>query len=280
MSSRFDRAIAKVQRLLVLGPGHRAPLTPSASRRPDDPRPSSTRVRWLGAVAAVAVPIAFAGALVAVREPLERSLSLLMVIPVLGFALVGGARLAIVSAVVGALAFDVFHTVPYYSFDIDQSAYIVEMVILLGVGVLTGLIASTAQRALAGAGVRLRELEAFTEFLEHIRPNEPERMIEQGRSSIEHVLLAASCTWRPGYRGTAAPTLQPSGTIVATNALLAHGLDDRRLPSQIEIPVGVPPNEHGRMTVHSVGAETSIEERRTAVAIASALGRLLDHPVA
>ena len=75
-----------------------------------------------------------------------------------------------------------------------------------------------------------------------------------------------------------APTLQRSGTFSASSAATAQHLDERALPSQIEIPVGRPPREHGRIIVNCSDAEVSIEERRTAAAMAAALGRLLGPP--
>lgn len=76
---------------------------------------------------AVVAPAAFAGLLVPMRDSLAQSRSLLMVVPILVVAVAGGARLATVAAVSGALAFDVFHTRPYYRLPINQTADIVEM---------------------------------------------------------------------------------------------------------------------------------------------------------
>jgi len=232
----------------------------------------------LGVVAAVVAPIAFAALLIPARDPLTQSLSLLMVLPILVVAVAGGARLATIAAISGALAFDVFHTEPYFRFAIDQAADLVEMTMLLIVGILTGVIASSAQRALAGASARRRELDAVTEFLDHLDADRPDDMVDGARASIEKTLLARSSTWRAGYRCTAAPTLQRSGTFSASSAMTAHQLHERALPAQIEIPVGRPPREHGRIIVNCSDAEVSIEERRTAAAMAAALGRLLGSP--
>ncbi len=48
----------------------------------------------------------------------------------------------------------------------------------------------------------------------------------------------------------------------------------------LEIPVGRPPQEHGRFLVRTTSAEISVEERYAAASIASTLGRLLDVPTA
>lgn len=275
MNHYFDRTIEHVRQLLVLGPAQRRSKAPAPSSRPDDRRSRSSRATSAGVIGAAVAPIAFAALLIPGRDALSESLSLLMVLPIVVVAVVGGARLATIAAISGALAFGVFHTEPYYRFAIDLTADVVEMAVLLIVGILTGVIASSAQRALAGASARRRELDAVTEFLDRVDDNRPDDMIDAARSSIQAILQARSSTWRAGYRGTAAPTLQRSGAFSATNAVISHQIDQRALPSQIEIPVGQPPREHGRIIVSGSGADVSIEERRTAATIAFTLGRLL-----
>jgi K+-sensing histidine kinase KdpD len=274
--SPLDGTLRRIQRLLTLGPGTPPPDRAPVPAHPERRHPDNT-VRTLGAFAtATVLPLAFGALLIPVREQLSQSISLLMVLPVLVIALLGGRRLGIVAALSAAIAFDVLHTQPYYRPTIDDPDDIVETIVLLVIGITAGYLAESAQTAIVAARIRRKELAAMTNFLEHIgTPISGEELAEHASASILSLLDARECIWRPDYRGTASPVLKPDGTLSSTHV----GDWDQGggvLPSTIEIPVGYPPAELGRFIVRTNHRTTiSLEERRAAATIATTLARCI-----
>lgn len=274
--SPLDHTLRRIQRVFVLGPGAPAPdpepvpAFPGQRRRPD-----TARV-LVAVVAAVALPIAFGAALIPARDHVSQSVSLLMVLPVLVVALLGGRRLGSVAALSAAVTFDVFHTQPYYRPTIDDPDDIVETVVLFAIGVTIGYLAESAQRAVVAARVRRDELTAVTNFIRHIGTSIPgEQLVEHAGNSIVSLLDAHECVWRHDYKGTASPVLQTDGSL---QSALPGGGDEGggTLPLTIEIPVGQPPTEHGRFVVRTnQRASVSLEERRAAATIAVTLARCI-----
>lgn len=274
--SPLDQALRRIQRMLTVDtspPPHDpepVPAYPGQRRRPNT-------ARGLAALAAAtALPIAFGVALIPLRSHISQSISLLMVLPVLVVALLSGRRLGTVAALAAAATYDVFHTQPYYRATIDDPDDIVETIVLLAIGITTGYLAESAQRAVVVARVRREELTAVTNFIEHIGTGVPaEELADRASSSIVSLLDAHECVWRPNYRGTASPVLQPDGSL--QSALPGGGgAGGGTLPLTIEIPVGQPPIEHGRFIVRTNRrASVSLEERRAAATIATTLARCI-----
>lgn len=225
---------------------------------------------------ATMLPVAFGAALIPLREPLSQSISLLMVLPVLIVALLGGGRLGTIAALAAAVAFDLFHTQPYYRPTIDDPDDIVETVVLLAIGITTGYLAQAAQSAVVAARVRGKELAAVTNFLELIgTPIPGEALAEHASASILSLLDARECVWRHDYKGTASPVLRPDGTLTSVTF---SDWDEGGgiLPGSVEIPVGYPPSEFGRFIVQTNRrANVSLEERRAAATIATTLARCI-----
>ncbi len=272
----FDGALRGIQRLLALGP-RTPPPDPAPVPAHPERRQSESTVRTMAAVAvATLLPVTFGAALIPLREQLSQSISLLMVLPVLVVALLGGRRLGTIAALSAAIAFDVFHTQPYYQPTIDDPDDIVETVALLAIGITAGLLAESAQTAIVAARVRRRELAAMTNFLEHIGTSIPgEELARHASASILGLLDARECVWRPDYKGTASPVLKHDGTL---NSLRVGDWDEGGgiLPGTIEIPVGYPPVEFGRFIVQTDRhANVSLEERRAAATIATTLARCI-----
>ena len=274
--SPLDRSLRQIQRIFLLGPGAPAPDPEPVPAYPGQ-RGRTSRARVVVAVvAATTLPIAFGAALIPLRGHLSQSISLLMVLPVLVVALVAGRRLGTLAALAAAATYDVFHTEPYYRPTIDDPDDIVETIVLLLIGITTGYLAESAQRAVVAARVRREELTAVTNVLEHIGTSVPgEELAEHASNSIVSLLGAQECVWRPDYKGTASPVLQPDGSL--QSALPGSGGEGGgTLPLTIEIPVGQPPTEHGRFIVRTNRrASVSLEERRAAATIATTLARCI-----
>ena len=270
-----------VERYFAFGPSRRIPTaTATASAHPDGRLHRSVRHEVAIVVASVVVPVAVGAALIPFREELSQSIGLLMAIPVLLMAALAGPRSAAIAAIVAAFAFDVLHTVPYHRLTIDDPDDIVETLALLSIGLLAGVLAQRADRTERSARVRARELDAVIDFVVSTTSSSPpDRMVTDAGASVGALLSAASVDWRPGYRGAVGGVLQADGSL-ATPAASNHDARrsrDAALPSTIEIPVGTPPTEFGRFVVRcGDDARVSLEERRTAAAIAIVLAGVLD----
>jgi K+-sensing histidine kinase KdpD len=274
--SHLDRALLAIQRTFLLG-GKTPPPNPAPV--PDQPgqrRPRSTSRTVAASLGAATLSVVFGAVLIPMRSPLGQSVSLLMVLPVLVVALLGGRRLGVVAALAAALTYDVFHTQPYYRPTIDDPDDIVETIVLLAIGITIGYLAESAQRAVVAARIRREELTAVTDFLERVGTSiSGDQLAARAGDSITRLLDARSYEWLPGYRGTANPVLRSDGSLVA--AVVGDRTDGGgALPATIEIPVGHPPNDHGRFVVRTnPRADVSLEERRAAATIAGALARCI-----
>lgn len=274
--SPLDHTLRRIQRVFTLGTSapppdpKPIPAYPGQRRRPDTAR------ILVAVAAAVSLPIAFGASLIPLRDHISQSISLLMVLPVLVVALLAGRRLGTVAALAAAATYDVFHTEPHYRPTIDDPDDIVETIVLLAIGITIGYLAESAQRAVHAARVRREELAAVTNFIQHIGTAiAGEELVEHAGNSIVSVLDAHDCVWRPDYKGTASPVLQPDGSL--QSALPgSDGEGGGTLPLTIEIPVGHPPTEYGRFVVRTNRrASVSLEERRAAATIATTLSRCI-----
>lgn len=271
----LDETLRRIERILLLGP---AAPTPDRAPVPAQPGRHQRRRTARSAVViatTVAFPVAFGIALIPFRDHIAQSVSLLMVLPVLVIALLAGRRLGMLAALAAAVAFDVFHTQPYNRLTIDDPDDVIETIVLLAIGVTIGYLAESAQRAVVAARVRRAELDAVTDFLEHIGTEiSAEELAQHASTSIVRLLDARECVWHPRYHGTASPVLRPDGTLASNLSRPATG--GGVLPPTVEIPVGRPPLEHGRFLVRTGGrAVVSLEERRAAAIIAATLGRCI-----
>jgi K+-sensing histidine kinase KdpD len=274
--SPLDGTLRRIQRLLTLGPSTPLPDRASVPTIPERRRSESTTRTVIAVAVATMLPVAFGAALIPLREELSQSISLLMVLPVLVVALLGGRRLGTLAALSAAVTFDLLHTQPYYRPTIDDPDDIVETIVLLAIGITAGYLADSAQTAIVAARVRRKELAAVTDFLEHIgTPIAGEELAHHASASILSLLDARECVWRPDYKGTASPVLKPDGTL---SSLRVGDWDEGGgvLPSTIEIPVGHPPAEFGRFIVQTNRRmSVSLEERRAAATIATTLARCI-----
>lgn len=274
--SPLDHALRRIQRVFTLGISTPPPEPEPVPAYPGERRRPHTARVLVAAAAVVALPVGFGAALIPLRIHISQSISLLMVLPVLVVALLAGRRLGTLAALAAAATYDVFHTQPYYRPTIDDPDDIVETVVLLAIGITAGYLAESAQRAVVAARVRRRELTAVTNFLEHIGTTIPgEELAQHASSSIVSLLDAHECVWRPDYKGTASPVLQPDGSL---QSVMRGGREGggSTLPPTIEIPVGHPPTEHGRFIVRTKHrSNVSLEERRAAASVATTLARCI-----
>jgi K+-sensing histidine kinase KdpD len=102
------------------------------------PKESSGIAISVGAI----VAIALAGLLVPLRDWLApTNVALLLAIVVVGAAMLGGRLAGASTSVAASLAFDFFHTQPYYSLRIDKREDVIASVLLLVLGLSVGELA-------------------------------------------------------------------------------------------------------------------------------------------
>jgi hypothetical protein len=97
----------------------------------------------LGVGLGVLTAILVAGLLVPVRDWIGASnVALVLAIVVVGAAMLGGRLAGAITSLAAAIAFDFFHTEPYYSLRIDKREDIIAAVLLLVIGVSVGQLAA------------------------------------------------------------------------------------------------------------------------------------------
>lgn len=264
------RVMQRIQRGAWLepdrGPGAKSP----APDRPGEATPVGVRA-WLGATVAVVAPLVVAGGLVAVRDAIGGAASLVMVLPVLAVSVATGARAGALAALVGAAAYGVLLTEPYYRFTIADTDDVVETVVLLAIGLVVGALSDRSRRDRSITGARGREVDAVTGFLHDLSTaSEIDGVTAAAERAISTLLSARSCEWRAGYHGTVGSVLRPDGSLSTGTSAPAVGSGLDVLPAVVEIPVGTAPAELGRFVVRAdPEAAVSIEERRAAVGVAA-----------
>ena len=222
-------------------------------------------------------PIVVAGLLVSLRDELvSTNLALILVVVVVLAAAVGGRLAGAVTAVTAALSFDFFLTKPYLSLKVETSNDVETVLILLGVGLLVGAVASRGRRA-------EREREQAADAISCV--HRVADLVARGASladvadavtrELRALLGLHDCFLEfPPFLYTM-PRLERGGNVVASEqrwfasgiALSADG---------IELPVLAQGVEAARFVlIGDPAVAVTIEERVAAVALADQLGTSL-----
>jgi K+-sensing histidine kinase KdpD len=288
VSRRFD---AWVRSLMYYQAGRHGPASrqgPARRRRPVGPGRSSgppeqpvrddtvdRLARSIAYVAAVVLPVLACLAMVVVRDDIDRSTAaLVLVLPVVLVAVIGGTGPATLAAAVSSLSFDVFLTRPYYRAEIHAAEEVEATLILLVVGVAVGQLVARETRSRVRSTVRAGQLDALVAVVTAAARglSEPE-LAARAESALTDLLDLRAAHWSPGYHGVAHPVLSRTGALVDESGP-AIPPDDVRLPAAgVELPVTADDRELGRFVlVPAHRVPVSREERRVAVAIADAFG--------
>src|SRR4051794_7282127 len=124
----------------------------------------ATRLR-LAYLAAIVVPLAVGALMIPLRDELDQSTALILVVPVLLVALAGGIGPGLLAALSATVTFDVLLTRPYFGFAIHGDDDVVAAVTLLLVGATVGTVASRLARIDTRAGARRRTIGQITSFV-------------------------------------------------------------------------------------------------------------------
>lgn len=236
---------------------------------------SSSIAAGLGAIAAIAA----AGALVGARDFLgATNIALVLALVVVGAAMMGGRGAGAATSVAAALAFDFFHTRPYYDLRIDKREDVIAAVLLLIIGVVVGELASRQHLSRRGAtkqqhGVleleRLSALVAAGADLDAVWPIVREGLAEQ--------LDLAECRYEPDVDGRPFPVLDPIGRLEGHQfTWVGNGF---ALPADgVQVPMSDGVRSVGRLVlVPRPGTSTSRAQRRLAVAIGDIFAVAVGH---
>jgi hypothetical protein len=268
------RTMQRIQRGAWLEPEHGPGGKVPAPGRPGEATPVGVPA-WAGVASAVAAPVAVATLLVAVRGSIGGAASLVMVLPVLAVSVVAGVRAGAFAALVGAAAYAVLLTEPYYRFSVADTDDLVETVVLLAIGLVVGALSDRSRRDRTITGARGREVDAVTRFLHDVSTADgSDAVASAAERAIVALLSARECEWRPGYHGTVGAVLGADGSLSTGTSAPAVGSGLDVLPPTVEIPVGSGAVELGRFVVRTdPNAAVSIEERRAAVGVAAVLSK-------
>jgi len=238
----------------------------------------ATRLR-LAYVAAIFVPLAVGALMIPWRDELDQSTALILVVPVLLVALAGGIGPGLLAAVSATVTFDVLLTRPYFGFSIHGNDDVVAAVTLLIVGAVVGTVASRLATVDVRAGARRRTIGQFTTFVNFVASGGvvDNGIIDAAGTALKDILGLVSCEWLPGKAPTSAPMILPDGQLMAYLSDLSE--DRAQLPERTELPVSTGDIYVGRFVLHPTpNHDVSLEERRTAVAIARLLAyELVNH---
>jgi hypothetical protein len=233
----------------------------------------------VGWITAALGPLAVSGILVAFRDELfAPNAALVLVLPVLAAAIIGGRWGGVTSAIVAALCFDFFFTQPYYSFTINRRDDIETTVVLLVVALVVGELVVRARHSRHLARASRREVEQIRRVAELAAGRGPTgRLITIVERELVDLLSARGVRFERAPFPTTLPRL---GHGVVT---LGDDDGDRDRPlgplNEVELPVWGHGHEIGRLVLvlplDSIGAAIPPDDRALAVALVDQLGAVL-----
>jgi hypothetical protein len=241
---------------------------------------SDSEIGVAGLAVAVLAPLAVSGLLVLFRDQLfPTNAALVLVLAVLGAAIVGGRLGGVIAAVIAALCFDFFFTLPYYSFTIDRRDDVETTIVLLAVGLVVGEVVVRLRRSRRVAKASRREVDQIRRVAELAAGSGPAgRLITIVEREIVELLGARGARFEAPPYPSAVPRI---GHGVLT---IPPGGDGRSSPpvgprNEVELAVCGHGREIGRIVLvlphDSTGASLSAGDRALAVALVDQLGAIL-----
>jgi hypothetical protein len=228
------------------------------------------------AVAAVG-PIAVALVLVPVRPEVDNAnLALILVLVVVIAAILGGRRAGALAAIMATLSFDFFLTRPYLSLKIETSDDIETAVVLLGVGLLVGAVASRGRRSQRGRERAAEAIARVHRVADRVAQGAPvDEVVDTVRREVRALLSLHDCWLEFPPFVYVMPRLERGGTIDEPEH---HWFEGGLALSEdgVELPVLERGSQVARLVlIGNPEAAVTIEERVVAVALADQLGTAL-----
>jgi hypothetical protein len=192
---------------------------------------------WL-TMAAVAGPIAMALLLVPWRGQLDTGDDALFLVLVIVAVASSGRRLsAAIAALVSALAFDFFLTVPYYSFRISNRDQLITELLLLVVGLAVGQLAARG-RLHRHQAIESRDEVVLLHSLTELASSgeEPRVVIDTALDELQQLLYLRDCHFTRRYPGRIAARITPQGDLTLGDE--TWPTQDLGLPTRkVDLPV-------------------------------------------
>jgi hypothetical protein len=243
------------------------------------PRAESFGREAAGVITGALGALAVAGALVPLRVHMQNAdVALVLVLPVLAAAVIGGRWAGSAGALISAMVFDFWFTRPYQSLKVNDGADIVTLALLVVVALVTaevGLRARRIERTARAARAELQRLFRVAELASD--GSEADDIVSAVRAELIGLLGLDDCTFVPGPYALAdgGARLGRRGALQGT--MLRFDGDDFALPSGgVELPVVGRGRELGHLLLRpSEQSTASAEQRRVAVALADELGIVL-----
>ena len=236
--------------------------------------------RDAGVTLGVLAPIAVAAALVGARGHIQNSnVALILVVVVVAAGAIGGRVAGACSAVVSALAFDFFHTLPYLRITIDTADDMESTALLLVVGLVVGHLAAGTIRAKASATQSSLEIRRIQRVADRAaRGQEAVEVIYAAQQELVDLLALRSCRFDAQPIQSGLPRLERTGQLDSTVWRFRDG--GFELPEEgIELPVYGRGQQLGRFILEPIpGVGLTLEQRVVAVAVADQVGAALAAP--
>ena len=188
---------------------------------PHEPNDAARMWSALGALAAIAV----AGLIVPLRSTIDNTnVALVLVLVIVAAASFGGRSAGVTTSVVAALAFNFFHTQPYYSLRISDRFDIITTILLAVVGLAVGEIAVLSHRHEVVAdehATGARHLERVAGLVAS-GASESDVWVAV-RAGLVAELGLASCRFEPGMGLTHLPRIERDGRLLEGERYFAGG---------------------------------------------------------
>ncbi|HEY3831766.1 MAG TPA: DUF4118 domain-containing protein [Acidimicrobiia bacterium] len=226
-------------------------------------------------------------ALVPFRDHIHNAnVALVLVLPVLAAAVIGGRWAGAAGAVIAAMVFDFFFTIPYQSLKINSGSDVVTLVLFVVVALITAEVGLRSRRVERNARAARNELQRLFRVAELAAQGaEREDIVSAVRAELIGMLALDDCVF------VAAPndgddrtswsseltTAQLGRRGALTGTVLRFDGDGFALPRNgLALPVFGGGRELGRLLLQP-GDEShaSAEQRRVAVTLADELGIVL-----
>jgi K+-sensing histidine kinase KdpD len=248
--------------------------------QPGDRSRIARRRRITAYLLAIALPVVTAAAMIPLREDHGRVAVLLLVVPVVLVALLGGFGPAIVAAASAVLVYDLFLVEPYYDLAISDSDEVIAAVALFGVALIVGVLNARLVQLRERDAARLDELRHLVAFARVVADQSDDAVLTTAaREHITSVLNLRRCMWEEGRGEGTAPMLLADGNVMGR--MIDLNQDRAVLPEHLEIPVWIDGVPLGRfVAVPTSRHVASYEERLTAATIAMLFGRAIVAPAA
>jgi hypothetical protein len=231
----------------------------------------------VGTALGVLSPIVVAALLVPLRDDIDNTnLALILVLVVVVAAIVGGRPAGVSAAITATLAFDFFLTRPYLSMDIESSDDIETVLILLGVALLVGEVASRGRRSERGRERAADAISRVHRVADLIARGAPiDAVVAAVTGELRELLSLYDCWLEFPPFVYVMPRLERGGTVGQAEhrwfeggvALSEDGIDLPVLEQGVEVARLV--------LIGNPNVAVTIEERVVAVALADQLGAAL-----